>query len=225
VTAKPVARSIPAPIEEEPLGRAADCLERGDLPAAARHLEKHVVQHPDQVVFRAQLGDLLVRLEQLPEAQAHFETAAAQAQDGPPIVRKELVHYHTRLMEIAQLREDEYAERLHRGIGLYLVATGLVSRSADAADVERLMCKAAAALVEAQAKRPDDARPAWYLYRVWTYLEQPRPAAKALQQAVAAAPFSFLTPTESRELAMAKGTGVRGQGSAISKDNTLTPDP
>lgn len=222
VMAKPASRVVP-PTEDDPLGLAADCLEQGNLAAAARHLEKHVVQHPDQVVFRAQLGDLLVRLEKLPEAQGHFERAAAQAQDGPPVVQKELVHYHTRLMEIAQQREDEYSERLHRGIGLYLVAKGLADRGTDSADVERLMCKAAAALTEAQAKRSDDARPAWYLYRVWSYLEQPRPAAKALRQAVAAAPFSFLTPTESRELAMES----RSQASELrcQKSNILTLDP
>ena len=195
------AAELPAP--EDPLGLAADSLEQGDLPAAARHLQRHVAEHPDQVVFRAQLADLLVRLDKLPEAQAHFEAVAAQAQDGPPVVRKELVRYHTRLMEIAQHREDEYAERLHRGIGLYLVAARLAAQGSESGDVERLMCKAAAALKEAQEKRPDDARAAWYLYRVWSHLDQPRPAGKALRQALAAAPFSSLTPAESRELALA----------------------
>src|SRR5205823_6795831 len=128
------------------LSRAADCLDRGDLAAAARHLEAHVVEHPDQVVFRAQLADLLFRLERLPEAQAHFEATVAGAQDGPPVVRRELVHYHTRLMEIARERADEYAEHLHRGIGLYLVGTHLADRGGEAGEVERLMCKAAAAL-------------------------------------------------------------------------------
>jgi hypothetical protein len=76
---------------------------------------------------------------------------------------------------------------------------------ADPGDVERLLCKAAAALKEAQAREPDDARPAWYLYRVWSRLDQPRPAERALRQALAAAPFSRLTPTESRDLALAHG--------------------
>ena len=191
------------PAADDPLSRAADCLEKGDLPGAARHLEAHVRQYPDQVVFRAQLADLLARLEQLPEAQAQFEAVAARAQDGPPVVKKELVHYHTRLMEIAQQRSDEYAEHLHRGIGLYLVAARLAGRQGDPGDVERLMCKAAVALQAAQAKRPDDARAAWYLYRVWSHLDQPRPAARALRQAAAAAPFSALTPAEARDLALA----------------------
>lgn len=199
----PLAEEAELPAAPDALSLAADCLDRGDFSAAAGHLEKHVRQFPDQVIFRAQLGDLLVRLDRLPDAQAQFETVTAQAQDGPPIVRNELVHYHTRLMEIGVQRADEYAEYLHRGIGLYLVAVGLEKREADPADVERLLCKAAKALKDAQDRRPDDARAAWYLYRVWNQLDQPRPAAKALRQALAAAPFSALTPAEARELAVA----------------------
>jgi tetratricopeptide (TPR) repeat protein len=199
-TAEPPADDRPA--TPDALSLAADCLDRGDEPAAARYLERHVGEHPDQVVFRAQLAELLARLDRLPEAQAHYEAAAASAQDGPPIVRKDLVRYHTRLMEIARQRDDAYAEHLHRGIGLYLVA-GRLGDSAEAGDVERLLCKAATALKEAQVLRPDDARPAWYLYRVWSKLDQPRPAEKALRKAVANAPFSRLTPAEARELAIA----------------------
>ena len=207
LAATPVAaKADPEPepvVPDDPLSRAADCLDRGELTAAARHLEEHVTGHPDQVIFRAQLADLLLKLDRLPEAQAHFEAATARAQDGPPVVRKELVHYHTRLMEIARQRADAYAEHLHRGIGLYLVGTQLAGRGAESGEVERLLCKAAAALAEAQAKRPDDARAPWYLYRVWSHLDQPRPAGKALQKAVAAAPFSALTPAEARDLALA----------------------
>ena len=209
--ARTVSLAEPAAPDDDPLTLAADCLEQGDLPAACRHLAAHVRRHPDQVVFRAQLADLLARQDRLPEAQAHFEAAATQAQDGPPVVRRERVHFHTRLMEIAQKRGDEYAELLHRGIGLYLVAARLAERDADPGDVERLMCKAVKALAAAQEQRPDDARAAWYLYRVWTHLDQPRPAARALRQATAAAPFSTLTPAEARDLALAgrpSGGGV-----------------
>jgi tetratricopeptide (TPR) repeat protein len=191
----------PAEPAPDALSLAADCLDRGDDAGAVNHLEKHVGQHPDHVLFRAQLADLLARLDRLPEAQGHYETATAHAQDGPAAVRKHLVRYHTRLMEIARQRDDTYAEHLHRGIGLYLVA-GRIEDGAESDDVERLLCKAATALKEAQSLRPDDARSAYYLYRVWLKLDQPRPAEKALRQALAAAPFSRLTPTEARELAL-----------------------
>jgi tetratricopeptide (TPR) repeat protein len=207
VVLKPVSNLKPEPVPEaviapDPLSLAADCLERGEDAAAVGHLENHIRAHPDQVIFRAQLADLLVRMDRLTDAQSHFELAASYAQDGPPAARRELVHYHTRLMELARRREDAFAEHLHQGIGLYLVAMRLAS-DGDAGDVERLMCKAAAALKEAQIARPDDARPAWYLYRVWSHLDQPRPADRALRQAVANAPFSQLTPSETRELALA----------------------
>jgi tetratricopeptide (TPR) repeat protein len=212
VRAKAPADVVPAAATAEPpndpppspdaLSLAADCLDRGDESAAARYLEQHVEEHPDQVVFRARLADLLARLDRLPEAQAQYEAAAACAQDGPPVLKKDLVRYHTRLMEIARARDDAYAEHLHRGIGLYLVA-GRLGEPADPGEVERLLCKAAKALKDAQDLRPDDARAAWYLYRVWSKLDQPRPAEKALRRAVANAPFSRLTPAEARDLAFA----------------------
>ena len=195
------------PATPDALSLAADCLDRGDDAAAVPHLERHVGQHPDQVLFRAQLAELLARLDRLPEAQAHYEAALAHAQAGPPAARKQLVRYHTRLMEIAKQRSDGYAEHLHRGVGLFLVAERL-GDDGDPGDVERVLCKAAAALKEAQAARPDDARACWYLYRVWAKLDQPRPADRALRQALAAAPFSRLTPAEASELASAARPGL-----------------
>ncbi|HJZ92710.1 MAG TPA: hypothetical protein VKE40_17675 [Gemmataceae bacterium] len=193
------------PADDDALSLAADCLGRGDEAAAADHLASHVAKYPDQVLFRTQLADLLLRLDRLPEARRHFEAAVAQSQEGPPAARKRLVHCHTRLMEIARAREDDYAEHLHRGIGLYLVGAQLAAD--EPGEAERLLCKATGELKEARARRPDDARTAWYLYRVWTELDQPKPAAKALRQAAAAAPFADLTPAEARGLAVATRGG------------------
>ncbi|MSR52390.1 MAG: hypothetical protein EXS09_03750 [Gemmataceae bacterium] len=205
-TANEAKTQKPAPVlaeakDPEPIALALDCLDRGEDEAAARHLKVHVTRHADQVVFRAQLAELLLRLNRFAEAESEFEAAIASTQAGPPTAKNRLVHYHTRLMEIAREREDEYSEFLHRGIGLHLVACQLAGRG-DPGDVERLLCKAATALKEAQTKRPEDARAAWYLYRVWSQLDQPRPAENALRQAIAAAPFSKLTPMEARELGL-----------------------
>jgi tetratricopeptide (TPR) repeat protein len=190
-----------APTPADSLELAADCLARGDDAGAATHLNRHVTSHPDQLVFRAQLAEVLARLDRLPDAQAHLEAATASAQTGSPAAQSRLVHYHTRLMEIARQRSDDYNEHLHRGIGLYLVGARL-AKQGEAGDAERLLFKAAGALKEAQSLRPDDARPSWYLFRVWTQLDQPRPAERALRKAIAAAPFSELTPSEARELAV-----------------------
>jgi tetratricopeptide (TPR) repeat protein len=192
-----------APAADDPLEQAADCLGKGDSAGAAGHLARHVERHPDQVLFRLQLAELLFNQDRFADAGRHFQAAVGYAQDGAPAARKQLVHCHTRLMEVAQATADVYAERLHRGIGLYIVA-GQLAGKAESAEVERLLCKAVTELKEAQAARPADARAAWYLYRVWTKLDQPRPAERALRQARAAAPFSELTAAESRELALAR---------------------
>ena len=203
---KPLARPTDPPPETpatpDHLSLAADCLERGDDAAAAVHLERHVGENPDQIVFRARLADLLVRLDRLPAAQAQYEAAAAHAHDGPPAARRQLVHYHTRLMEIARSRGDDYAEHLHRGIGLYFVGRRL-SDEGSTDEVERILCKAAAALKEAQAARPDEARPAWYLYCIWSHLDQPRPAERA-------------TASGDRECTVF--AAVRGRGTEIGTD-------
>jgi len=190
------------------LGLAADCLASGNDIGAATHLGRHVRANPTHVVFRAQLADILTRLDRLTEAQSQFETAIAYAQDGPKAARERLVHFHTRVMEIARQREDTFAEHLHRGIGLCIVATRL-GESGKSDDVERILIKAAGALKEAHERRPDDARPLWYLYQVWTKLDQPRPAEKCLQKAIAAAPLSELTPAELRELHLIGGVSKR----------------
>jgi hypothetical protein len=191
---------LPSPADSVSL--AADCLACGDDTGAASHLTRHVIAHPDQIVFRAQLAELLARLGRLPDAQAQFEAAVAHAQEGSAAVRGRLVHYHTRLMEIARQRGDKYREHLHRGIGLYLIAVSLANQG-QSGDTERLLFKAAGALKEAQEHRPDDARISWYLYRVWSQLDQPRPAERALRKAAANAIGSDMTPAESRDLAMA----------------------
>ena len=110
--------SMPAPAPaSDPLTLAAECLSQGDDEGAAAQLGRHVAQHPDHVLFRAQLAEILARLNRLSEAQAHFEAAAALAQSGTPVAQEKLVHYHTRLMEMSS-REDEHRESPR--IALYL---------------------------------------------------------------------------------------------------------
>src|SRR5207245_2854640 len=79
-----------------------------------------------------------------------------------------LVHAHTRLMAIATRESDAYAEHLHRGIGLYVLA--LQNAPTDEAAAESLFCKAAGELTLALRAKPDAARAHWYLHLVWTRL-------------------------------------------------------
>lgn len=191
--------------QEDHLLKAADCLADANNRGAIGHLTKYVNQYPDQIVFRMQLAELLLKEEELAEAHQQFHTLCAHAQEGHASGKKQLVHAHTRLMEIAQLRNDRYHEHLHRGIGLYRIAEQLQNKGVDvdAVEIERMYFKAVTAFKTALEVQTDDARAAWYLHLTWSRLDQPRPAEKCLRQAHANAAFSSLTPAEGRELALA----------------------
>jgi len=154
----PAAAAEPVP-ESDPLTLAAQCLERGDRVTAAEHLEAYVRRNPDQLMFRAQLAELLVRLGRDDAARFHYEQFAADAcrAAGPP--KDHLVHVHTRLMEIGQRRRDPFAELYHRGVGLLLLlAEEDANPDRDPAFCEEMVCKAVKTLAEAKELKPDDAR-------------------------------------------------------------------
>lgn len=173
-------------------------------PPSGMQLAQFVATHQDEPLLRARFAELLFGQKHLPEAQAEFERYVAAAQDDEGAARH-VIHCHSRLMEIAEECEDGYAEHLHRGIGLYLLAR---EREAlpdpdEALPVEALLCKAAAELSLARRERGGEARPCWYLHEVWSHLGQSQPARRWLREAVAEAPFSYLTPCEQRRLTLA----------------------
>jgi tetratricopeptide (TPR) repeat protein len=204
------------------LSLAAAHLELGDDAGACPHLGRYVAARPDQVTVRCHYAELLYRLQRMREAREQFDRfmADAQQQTGPAV--KALLHCQTRLMEIAEKEDDPYAEHLHRGIGLLLLA----GARADLCDdpnceqgnypleerrfpfftdpvQESLLFKAAGELTLARQERPDEARPCWYLYEVWSALAQHRLADRWLREAHNAAPFSYLTPAERCRLQLA----------------------
>jgi tetratricopeptide (TPR) repeat protein len=187
------------------LSLAAAYLARGEEAEALPHLAHYLHAQPDHFVVRAHYAELLLRLEKPAEARREFERFVADAQDNEALARQHLIHCHSRLMEIAETQEDEYGEHLHRGIGLYLLAC----QRATLADAdctlssEALLCRAAGELTMARLRKPDEARPCWYLYEVWSHLAQRQPALRWLRAAQAAAPFSHLTPAEQRGLYLA----------------------
>jgi Tfp pilus assembly protein PilF len=145
---------------DDPLTLAAECLKAGNDSAACTHLEAHVRAHPEQVMFRAHLAELLVKLGKDVEARRHFERFVADARTATGPVRAHLVHCHTRLMEIAGRADDRPAELYHRGVGLLLLVKEQ-DRDPAARDeefCEEVLCKAMAALREAKELRPADAR-------------------------------------------------------------------
>lgn len=187
------------------LSLAAAYLEKGEEERACLHLTLYVAAHPEHLAVRIQYAELLHRLQHLPQARDQFERFIAEAQEAEQ-VPDQIIHSHSRLMQIAETRQDEYEEHLHRGIGLYLLAmqrVGLPDAREGENSTPSLLCRAAAELTLAKRNRPDEARPWWYLYEVWTNLLQQQPAATALRTAEEKASFSYLTPAEKRALYLA----------------------
>src|SRR5262249_35092605 len=156
----------------------------GNLGGASVHLAQYVEAHPEQLVIRARYAELLLRLHRLPEARSEFERFVADAQDEGGAAADHAIHCHSRLMEIAAECDDAYGERLHRGIGLYLLARERESLldAEEELPVEGLLCKAAAELTLARMECADEARACWYLYEVWQRLGQQRPARRWLRE-------------------------------------------
>jgi predicted Zn-dependent protease len=190
--------------ERNHLSLAAAYLEQGREPEACAHLARYVSVCPDQLGVRLHFAELLLRLRRLPEAQSEFERFLADAQDQPGVESGLFIQCHGKLMQIAEAQNDEYGECLHRGVGLYLLARERAALSEAPAELctEGLLCKAAEELKQAHEQRPAEAQPSWYLYLVWSRLAQRQPALRSLQQADAAAVFSYLTTAERRALQM-----------------------
>lgn len=196
----------PPPPADDPLTLAADCLERGDRPAAAGHLGSYVRAHPDEIMFRAHLAELLLKLDRPAEAKAQFErfVAAAQETTGPP--RAHLVHCHTRLMEIGQRADDRSAEVFHRGVGLLLLVTNPpADDDQTAAAREQILCRAITALIEASELRPTDPRVRLYLADAHARAGNRRGADAARAAARRLTGPGTLTPAEQGRLALAPG--------------------
>ena len=172
-----------APLEDS-LRQATACLESGDDAGALPHLQAYLTAHPDHVVLRAHLGELLLRLHKKSEAKQEFERYLADAASQGDLVCRHVIHSHTRLAEIARDNGDAYQERLHRGIGLYLLARQVAGAAATDGDPdpESLLFKAVKQLEQAVKEGPQQARPHWYLYLAWSQLGQLHPARASLQQ-------------------------------------------
>jgi tetratricopeptide (TPR) repeat protein len=187
------------------LSLAAAYLALGQDESAVAQLDRYLQAQPDHFVVRGQYAELLLRLDRPEAARAQFERFEADIQDHESLAQEHLVRCHSRLMDIAQAAEDEYAVHLHRGIGLYWLACQRDDLPDPEGELssEGLLCQAASELALARLERPDEARPCWYLYEVWSRLGQHQPATRWLRAAEAAAPFSHLTPAEHRDLYLA----------------------
>jgi hypothetical protein len=180
------------------LSLAAAYLQKNNTDNACAHLAKYVDANPDQLRIRGRYAELLLRLHKLPEARTQFEQLDCDFPVHGSSAGSDLIHCHSRLMELAEQSKDPYSEHLHRGIGLFLLARkrSTLPDPEEELPAESLLCKAAAELTLARSQRPDEARPSWYLYQVWSRLGQRQPALCRLREAEAAAALTFLTPAE-----------------------------
>ncbi|HEY7157203.1 MAG TPA: tetratricopeptide repeat protein [Gemmataceae bacterium] len=188
------------------LSLAAAYLARGQEEEAADQLKRYLKAQPDHYVVRGQYAELLLRLDRLDAAREQFERFEADIQDHETLARQHLIHCHSQLMDIAAAVDDEYAQHLHRGIGLYWLArqrADVENEEDDRLSSEGLLCQSASELMQARRERPDEARPCWYLHEVWSCLGQKQPATRWLRAAENAAAFSYLTPAEQRGLHLA----------------------
>jgi tetratricopeptide (TPR) repeat protein len=193
------------------LKQAAASLEKGAEGTACDHLEQYLREHPEHAEARFCCAELLFKMGSLAPARNHFAQLIERCPDTESADLDCLLHCHGRLMEIAEATEDEYCDHLHRGIGMFLLATKpapirfatpIRNLAEEAAERESLLCKALVELNQAQELRPNEARTAWYLHEVTQSLGQRRPAQRFLRLAQENAAFSYLTPAEQRHLAL-----------------------
>jgi predicted Zn-dependent protease len=187
--------ATPADTEPDHLALAAAHLDRGEESAALPHLMAHVQARPNAVMIRAYLAELMLKLGKLDESWLHFERYTRDAHGMPGQPQKHLVHCHTRLMEIAQQRNDAYAEALHRGIGLTLMVRQWEAEPVgeDRTLGEQTLTNAAAALREATRLRPTEPKGYLYLSEVLGRLGQPSAARATAKRGVALLPDATLT--------------------------------
>src|SRR5262249_848836 len=187
------------------LSLASLCLGREDLAGACTPLARFLSAQPHPPLIRLRYADVLMRAQQLDEARMQFQRCIADTQDQAGATGAPLIHCHRRLMEIAELQKDSYAEHLHRGVGLYLLARerAALPEAAPTLTTEGLLFKAAAELNLALAERAGEARPCWYLHEIWSRLGQRQPALRFLRAADAARPGTELTPAEQQRLQLA----------------------
>lgn len=187
------------------LSLAAAFLEKGQDQTAALWMARYLEHQPDHYMVRCHYAELLIRLNQPAQARLQLERFVADIQDETELADQHLVRSHSRLMEIAAQEQDEYAEHLHRGIGLFVLACqrSELPEPEGELSTEGLLCQAAGELTMARTQCPEEARASWYLFQTWKHLAQQQPALKALRQAEEAAPFSYLTPAEQRDLQLA----------------------
>jgi hypothetical protein len=202
---RPAISETPANLESEIARATPESTRRIAIEEANSEREKSPEDDMTPLFIRLHHAELLVKHHREAEAKCEFELSIREAEEMSPPPLRQLVHCHSKLMELALLEEDDYAEHLHRGVGLYYLACQSVEvgETTGKLNVESLLCQAAGELSLAKLQRPEEARPCWFLYQVWAKLGQKRPAERNLRDAAKTCYFSYLTPPERRLIYLA----------------------
>lgn len=188
-------RSLPAVDGPALLRQAAQCLDHGDDLAALDHLRQYVAAFPEHLSMRAHLAELLLKLGRTDQAREQYEHYLAECPAyGEAAAHR--VHCHTRLVELAMTRGDDYAEHLHRGGGLLALAEQIQRQDPDSPEVQRILFQAIAELKNAAAARPEEPRPHLWLALCWNHLGQTQPAREHRAKARHLALLGDLSPAE-----------------------------
>jgi Tfp pilus assembly protein PilF len=196
--------------EVDHLGRAAGYLDRGDNAGAVPHLTAHVKAFPDAVMIRAYLAELHYKLGEVGKAKPHFARFVRDAAGMGGAAGRHLTHCHTRLMEIAALADDAFAEHFHRGVGLVLLVRQWDADAEPDATAaldeltETTLVRAAAALTAARELDGTDPRVHLYLAEARGRLGQHSAAAAALRAAKELRPDFGLNADERARLRAAE---------------------
>lgn len=188
-------RSLPSVDGPALLRQAAQCLDTGDDLTALEYLRQYVDAFPEHLSMRAHLAELLLKLGRTEPAREQLEQYLADCPVYGEAAQHRL-HCHTRLVELAVARGDNYAEHLHRGGGLLALAEQLQRQDPDCADVQRILFQAIAELKGAAASRPEEPRPHLWLARCWEQLGQTQPAREHRAKARQLAHGGELSPAE-----------------------------
>lgn len=200
--AEPAAGVAPVDPADIALDAAADCFARRDDAAAAPHLADYLRHRPDAHPTRFQLAELLYRQGDLERAEAEFDRLLRDTPEAGP-AREWRAQCHARLATLAEARGDDYAEQLHRGVGLVRLVEKWDADPArrDDAAAESALAQALAALGVARELRPNDARANLYASLALTRLGQDAAAGRLLHAARAGLPDAALSEAERDRLA------------------------
>lgn len=183
------------------LSLAAAHLDLQEDHLAADHLRRYLDKEPTHVQVRQHLADLLCRLGQGALAEAQYRRTLA---DLPPTDAGTAgrIHCHGKLMELALAMNNPGAAHLHRGIGLFLLASQVsLAAPEDRVRPEPLLCRAAGELLKAQHEDTESSLPAWYLHQVWHLLGQEHLARMWLERVLDDPTLKDLDQGERMELA------------------------